>query len=1575
MSLILLARVYVQDLDEFTTQWREYLFNTLDPDGPILENLVINSTAFELTDGALVWTNPDTGDEYFYDSPYAVTKVDGEGPVIPPPLPDLSDPYGLKYYHEYQDWQGRTCRFEIFQKDYEGEDEEVDGAGGNLRFTFENGGKLFQSFRGSRASLTLHSQVSRKFYELFEGDERDHYGRYLREGTVLWTGWITPDIFNEPWGNAPYQTTLNFNDGIGGLKNLPFPDVNDNDYTGQISEKDAIIACLGRIGLRLDVHIACNISEVGMDELSAPIEQSMVNVEAFVNFSQGENQPLNCYEVMAKILKSWNAVLLQEENKWWIVREPELYGSSLSYSRYDADGVLLGTATRSLEKTFVGEGILLHGATLETKPAFSNVAVAQQYGELLVENGNFAVNGNMEKWTPYILGGYQQGWKLNDWIYDQLQVFPFTDASSLGSVQRVSESTGLDAVNNFINIYGLKRNFTDPIGRLISKPVPIRQEVGNMIEIKFTMRCAAEGSGGDRRLVEAYYNVAVRCGTKWLTADPVTEEYSWTSTETRIRWKVPETYRWENIVLPAMEIPEDGDIQVYLYPIVQPGSISKVRYVAGYDDVEIKLVNNPALQNSRIYYKTNNPETYTSTLEELTIELGDVATVMSQNAKIVTGEPSSLWARAGITESVPLAKLICRELANQYQRTIYRLKGGNFRKDASRLATYQDSVNEPDRKFILTGGDYNAKSGEWNPDFMEINQEETTVEIRVVAEAKSGRDGNTGSNGGNVGGGTGGNTPQTPGVPLDLGDQDDIIPIIREGKFEDSKIQAVRNEDDDIIQHQFINTVKGVPATEGDEFVTKSQLPTVTQYGLLNGGTIQWRGDGLWFLWAPAVVAIGGPLNAPDAEIELDEAHPTLNREDLLGWLKVDDTLAIPHVIKGTPASAFAPDPYDPTQFFPGISVKIPAAATTPDGTITTENVYIDNAPEWAVTFSGTGTGNADSTTNPDGGTGKAVEVTNPANQFRARFTRSTALDLSTLMDATVGLRLDLKAAYSNQQNLEFVFLDASNNPVSNVLQLTLNKSLLDYQFIGFPLADLTFTSQTVKAIEIIYRQRGGGTHPGFWLDNVKIQGGVTQPNPSGGIPDAPRDGTTYGRKDGGWVAVSGGGLADAPSDGNFYGRKNAAWVGIAPEIIDGLNAASVDSPGSSNRFVTVSLLNSYGYTQEAPINGNYHARKDGAWVAFTPGIQHAASDGNYYASRNGGWTAFTPFTVAGTPTDGHVITSVSGVPTWAAPSGGGGGNFIAYDTAQSLTGSQRQQALDNIGSSAGSLETFTNSGTVTINDLAISKSNIEFAGSSTVTLNGIVPLWNGQEMVIFNRTGNNLTIAREAAGSSGANRFWSTIVIPTGFGIVIKYSNVNGSFRWAIVGNSFYMDSGGNGLITRNNVGVNVTPYGNIGFVVRNVSGSTYSFAIEDATGARMFEGRQSELMSLFRHNFYATSGFASIYMKPTGTGGNQWCYIAQEFGGANGASLKWNMIYSSKGGAYFGNTDGISEPGTNRRVRIRGFGTTTGETLYLEDSGGTLNARFLDNGQIQFNRLPTSSSGLSAGSLWNDSGTIKIV
>ena len=743
MALILISRVFVEDIDEFNTEWTEYYFDTENPDGFILQVSVQNSTAFELDLDAEVWTNPDNGDVYTYNGSNGVTKVAGDGSSIyDPPAPpvDLATEYGEKYRFEFTGGKPTdtyTVKIKIYEKAFEGTVEEIEGGADAASLDWENEGKLFVPFRGSRLRVTLKSSVSRKFAPLFESDEREYYMQLLIDDVVKWTGWCNPDIYSEPYSNPPYFSSITFSDGLGQLKNIDMPDLNVNGYTGTISEKDVVIGILQQIALGLDVHFAVNLREDGMDTESAPIEQSFVNMEAFVSFNQGEIAPLDCYAALEKILRSWNAVIFQQDNVWWMVREPELFAEPIIYKRFESDGTVIGTGTISDNSlTFAGIDLKLHRATLDTVPAFRNVAISQEYGELLVPNGNFVKNGTFDTWYPLVIDNVIYGWSLRDWIYEDLTIFPSETGLFLGSVRRVEESIQGGGRNNYAQIYGRVRSFSDPIGYIKSNAIPIVQEAGNLIRAKFRLRCNTTRDSTDNRLVEAYFNVAIKCGTQWLSADSE-GIYSWTGTESRIFWKVAEVLRWEEISIPPIAIPEDGNLEIRIYQMVQIGSVSKVKYILDVDDVELGLADNPALANQRIYYKTANPSTYTSKPEEIKIQLGDVATVLSQNAKIIDGNASSGWFRPSETPSKPLAELIAREFINQTHTTRVRLRNGECYTALALLYTYEDAVNEPGKKLLFTGGTWNIKSGRWSPDFVEIDQTETDILIRPVVEARS----------------------------------------------------------------------------------------------------------------------------------------------------------------------------------------------------------------------------------------------------------------------------------------------------------------------------------------------------------------------------------------------------------------------------------------------------------------------------------------------------------------------------------------------------------------------------------------------------------------------------------------------------------------------------------------------------------------------------------------------------------------------------------------------------------------------------------------------------------------------
>ena len=71
-----------------------------------------------------------------------------------------------------------------------------------------------------------------------------------------------------------------------------------------------------------------------------------------------------------------------------------------------------------------------------------------------------------------------------------------------------------------------------------------------------------------------------------------------------------------------------------------------------------------------------------------------------------------------------------------------------------------------------------------------------------------------------------------------------------------------------------------------------------------------------------------------------------------------------------------------------------------------------------------------------------------------------------------------------------------------------------------------------------------------------------------------------------------------------------------------------------------------------------------------------------------------------------------------------------------------------------------------------------------------------------------------------------------------------------------------------------------------------------------------------------------------------------------------------------------GNADANANKVLTIAGSGTGSGtSSLLCEDSAGASNLEVKDNGVVNMANLPTSSAGLSAGDLWNNSGVINIV
>lgn len=292
-----------------------------------------------------------------------------------------------------------------------------------------------------------------------------------------------------------------------------------------------------------------------------------------------------------------------------------------------------------------------------------------------------------------------------------------------------------------------------------------------------------------------------------------------------------------------------------------------------------------------------------------------------------------------------------------------------------------------------------------------------------------------------------------------------------------------------LFEQNFIDAINNSQnATETNPFVTLEQLNTSIggSNRVIFGGVPQWSGTGLVFNSPYTGYIIDGVYyeDGPGT-ITLTTADPTNPRRDRFvlsasGW----------SFITGTPAAIPVAEQINVITQIDRGDVRIEAGATTP--TVTDESVYLENT-EWTTSSGGVGTFNPDSTTDPFAGT-KAFEATNVQSGGNMLFTRSADFNVSDI--DSIGLQLKLKSNMNNGRSLRAQFLDNLNVPVSQSIPLSFVKSdTAGYQFCSLDKTDLGFVAATVRKLRITYSGTGGpATYAGYFIDNVIIQAGVSQP-------------------------------------------------------------------------------------------------------------------------------------------------------------------------------------------------------------------------------------------------------------------------------------------------------------------------------------------------------------------------------------------------------------------------------------------------------------------------------------------------
>jgi hypothetical protein len=329
-----------------------------------------------------------------------------------------------------------------------------------------------------------------------------------------------------------------------------------------------------------------------------------------------------------------------------------------------------------------------------------------------------------------------------------------------------------------------------------------------------------------------------------------------------------------------------------------------------------------------------------------------------------------------------------------------------------------------------------------------------------------------------------------------------------------------------------------VPVVTSEGGLTLQPLPQIQENGLVSGGIVQWTGSGYIFNVSSAFYRIGGTAYSTLATTKtLSTPDPTNNRIDVFA---VNSSGAVV-VIEGTPSATPVKPQIDPSIELELTSVIVTAATTQP---ILTDEVIYDENTEWTASSSGTGTANFASAVDPFQGA-VSIETTNIQNGFQIVLDNGADFDLGTVQ--TLGMQLRLKDALNSNQNIYITFLDSADLAISPFILLPINKGITTYQFVGLVLSGISFTSNLLRKIRFSFVRSGGSpTFSGYFLDIIKLEGGINPPLTVGSFLSLSDTPATYSGQAGktvlvkadesGLEFVSGGGGIGITLNGNTIG-------------------------------------------------------------------------------------------------------------------------------------------------------------------------------------------------------------------------------------------------------------------------------------------------------------------------------------------------------------------------------------------------------------------------------------------------------
>ena len=216
--------------------------------------------------------------------------------------------YGTIYEFRFDDINGDDVDIFIAKKNYTGSVTRR-ALGRTPILKRERSGNIL----GTSLEIYAECRVDGEFAQLYTSSADEFRVEVYKRQNLLWTGFVSPELYSEPDIAPPYDVQIIATDGLGELKNYDFiQGSRPRSFLGHLN------AMLAHTNLDLGVEAVSDLQYYD-DGWSNGVLSIVVDLQ--------HKESEDCYSVLQSLLASVNACITVQDAKWTIIRETDLYNN------------------------------------------------------------------------------------------------------------------------------------------------------------------------------------------------------------------------------------------------------------------------------------------------------------------------------------------------------------------------------------------------------------------------------------------------------------------------------------------------------------------------------------------------------------------------------------------------------------------------------------------------------------------------------------------------------------------------------------------------------------------------------------------------------------------------------------------------------------------------------------------------------------------------------------------------------------------------------------------------------------------------------------------------------------------------------------------------------------------------------------------------------------------------------------------------------------------------------------------------------------------------------------------------